>query len=136
MRSPWSPSAIALVLLMAVGSVLMWIGVPLGLVYLASKLADSSDPSLGPYLVVLIGLPLGIAAIGKGLGTLDRLHARITGIEIGEYQPGWTRSLRGERQPVRRGGVLDRVMIVSVALAAVVFAVWFFAFAGSSLPGG
>ena len=27
------------------------------------------------------------------------------------------------------------VMIVSVGLAIVVFAVWFFAFAGSSLPG-
>ena len=31
-RSPWSPAAVLLVLLMAVGSVVMWIGVPLGLV--------------------------------------------------------------------------------------------------------
>jgi hypothetical protein len=30
LRSPWSPAAILLVLLMAVGSVVMWIGVPLG----------------------------------------------------------------------------------------------------------
>jgi hypothetical protein len=135
-RSPWSPAALLLVLLMAVGSVLMWVGVPLGLLFLASKLADSSNPSLGPYLVVLIGLPVGMAVIGKGLGALDRLHARITGIEIGEHQPGWTRSLRAERAPVRRGGVLDRVMLVSVALAAAAFAVWFFGFAGSSLPGG
>jgi hypothetical protein len=124
------------VLLMAVGSVLMWLGVPLGLIYLASQLADSPDPSLGPYLLVLIGLPLGMALIGKGLGALDRLHTRITGIETDQYRPGWTRSMRGERQVVRRGGVLDRVMIVSVAVALVAFAVWFFAFAGSSLPGG
>jgi hypothetical protein len=136
MRSPWSPAAVALVLLMAIGSVLMWLGVPLGLIYLASQLADTPNPSLGPYLLVLIGLPLGMALIGKGLGALDRLHARITGIEIDEYRPGWTRSLRGERTPVRRSGVLDRVMIVSVAIALVAFAVWFFGFAGSSLPGG
>ena len=35
---------------------------------------------------------------------------------------------------VSRGGVLDKVMIVSVGLAVVAFGVWFFAFAGSSLP--
>jgi hypothetical protein len=126
--------AILLVALMALGSVVMWIGVPLGLIYLASKLADTPNPSLGPYLLVLIGLPIGMAVIGKGLGALDRLHTRITGIETDEYRPAWTRSYRGERRPARRGGVLDKVMIVSVAVAGVVFAIWFFGFAGSSLP--
>jgi hypothetical protein len=136
MRSPWSPPAVALVILMAVGSVLMWLGVPLGLIYVASQLADTPNPSLGPYLVVLIGLPLGMALIGKGLGWLDRVHTRLTGIETDEYRPGWTKSMRAERKTVRRGGVLDRVMIVSVAIAVVAFAVWFFGFAGSSLPTG
>jgi hypothetical protein len=136
MRSRWSPAAVALVLLMAIGSVLMWLGVPLGLIYAASQLADTPNPSLGPYLLVLIGLPVGMALVGKGLGALDRLHTRITGAETDQYRPGWTRSMRGERTVSRRGGVLDRVMIVSVAIALVAFAVWFFAFAGSSLPGG
>jgi hypothetical protein len=121
---------------MALGSVVMWIGVPLGLVYLASKLADSPEPSMGPYLLIIIGLPIGMAVVGKGLGALNRTHIRLTGAEVDEYRPGWTRSLRGERQVDRRGGVLDRVMIVSVAVAAICFAVWFFGFAGSSLPGG
>ena len=35
--------------LMALGSVVMWFGVPLGLIYLASRLADSPNPSMGPY---------------------------------------------------------------------------------------
>ena len=44
--------------------------------------------------------------------------------------------MRAERKVERRGGVLDRVMIISVGLAVVLaFAVWFFGFAGSSLPG-
>ena len=124
-----------LVALMALGSVVMWLGVPLGLVYVASKLSDSSEPSMGPYLLILVGLPIGMAVVGKGLGALNRAHIRLTGAEVDEYRPGWTRSLRGERQVDRRGGVLDRVMIVSVAVAALVFAVWFFGFAGSSLPG-
>ena len=135
MRSPWNPAAILLVALMAIGSVVMWIGVPLALIYLASKLADTPNPSLGPYLVVLVGLPVGMALVGKGLGALNRAHIRVTGAEVDEYRPGWTRSMRGERTVERRGGVLDRVMIVSVVVAGIAFAVWFFGFAGSSLPG-
>ena len=135
MRSSWNPAAIMLVALMALGSVVMWIGVPLGLIYLASKLADTPNPSMGPYLLVLIGLPIGMAIVGKGLGALNRAHIRVTGTEVDEYRPGWTRSMRAERKTDRRGGILDRVMIISVALAGVAFAVWFFGFAGSSMPG-
>ena len=135
MRSAWNPAALGLVALMALGSVLMWIGVPLGLIYLASKLADTPNPSMGPYLLVFIGLPIGMAIIGKGLGALNRAHIRLTDAEVDDYRPGWTRSMRAERKTDRRGGVLDRVMIISVALAGVAFAVWFFGFAGSSLPG-
>jgi hypothetical protein len=135
MRSRWNPAAIMLVALMALGSVVMWFGVPLGLIYIASKLADTPNPSMGPYLLVLIGLPVGMAVVGKGLGALNRAHIRLTGAEVDEYRPGWTRSMRAERKVERRGGVLDRVMIISVGLAVVIAAVWFFGFAGSSLPG-
>jgi hypothetical protein len=120
-----------------VGSVVMWLGVPLGLVYAASKIAKSSQPSLGPYLLVLLGLPIGMALIAKALGMLDRAHQRLTGIGDDGVRraASWNRSMRGERTSTRRSGVLDRVMIVSVAVALVAMAVWFFGFAGSSLPG-
>jgi hypothetical protein len=124
------------VLLMAVGSVVMWIGVPLGLVYLASQIADSSRPSAGPYLLVLLGLPIGMAIVGKCLGYLDRLHGRLTGRHEERRRATWLRSMRAERAPARRGGVLDKVMIVSVGLALLAFTIWFFGFAGSSLPTG
>ena len=136
MRSSWSPAAVALVALMALGSVVMWLGVPLALVYVASRLADTPNPSMGPYLLVIIGLPVGMAVVGKGLGALNRAHVRLTGAETDEYRPGWTRSMRGERKVDRRNGVLDKVMIVSVAIAGLAFAIWFFGFAGSSLPTG
>jgi hypothetical protein len=124
-----------LVLLMALGSVVMWIGVPLGLIYVASQLADSSNPSAGPYVLVLVGLPIGMAIVGKCLGILDRAHGRLTGrIDDARRPPTWMRSMRAERVSTRRAGVLDRVMITSVALAILAFGVWFFAFAGSSLP--
>jgi hypothetical protein len=136
MRSAWSPTAVALVVLMALGSVVMWLGVPFGLVYVASKLADTPNPTMGPYLLVILGLPVGMAVVGKGLGALNRAHVRLTGAETDAYRPGWTRSMRGERRVDRRNGVLDKVMIVSVAVAGIAFAVWFFGFAGSSLPSG
>jgi hypothetical protein len=135
-RSNWSPLALLLVALMAIGSVLMWIGVPVGLIYLASRLADSPTPSMGPYLLILIGLPVGMIAVGKVLGALDRYHGRITGLDDGKpLQAAWLKSMRGERERKRRRSVLDTVMIVSVGVALVLSAIWFFGFAGSSLPG-
>jgi len=135
-RSSWSPISLLLIALMAIGSVLMWIGVPVGLIYLASRVADSPTPSMGPYLLILVGLPVGMVLVGKVLGALDRYQGRITGLDDGRpRQAAWLRSMRGERQPQRRRSVLDTVMIVSVGVALVLSAVWFFGFAGSSLPG-
>jgi hypothetical protein len=135
-HSTWSPVSLFLIAVMAVGSVLMWVGLPIGLIYLASQLADSPKPSMGPYLLILIGLPVGMVAIGKVLGAIDRYHGRITGLDDGKpVQAAWMRSMRGERERKRRRSVLDVVMIVSVAVALVLGAIWFFAFAGSSLPG-
>jgi hypothetical protein len=137
LRSQWSPAALMLVLVMAVGSIVMWIGVPLGLIYLASRVADSSQPSVGPYLLILFGLPIGMALVGKCLGILDRVHGRLTGrLDDSRRRATWLRSMRAERTSTHRGGVLDQVMLVSVGLALLVFAVWFFGFAGSSLPTG
>ena len=122
---------------MAIGSVLMWIGVPVGLIYVASRIADSPTPSMGPYLLILIGLPVGMVAVGKVLGALDRYHGRVTGLDDGRpQQAAWMKSMRGERERRRRRSVLDVVMMLSVGVALVLSAVWFFAFAGSSLPGG
>jgi hypothetical protein len=135
LRSSWSPPALLLVLLMAVGSVVMWIGVPLGLIYLAAHISGSSNPSAGPYVLVLVGLPIGMAIVGRLLGVLDRAHSRLTGrIDTTRRPASWMRSMRAERVSTRRTGVLDRVMLTSVALAIVAFGVWFFLFAGSSLP--
>jgi hypothetical protein len=135
-RLLWSPVALVLVLLMALGSIVMWIGLPLGLLWLASALTESSRPSLGPYLLVFLGLPLGMLVVGKVLGALDRMHGRITGrLDDGPQRAAWLQSMRDEAPRRRTRSVLDTVMIVSVGLALVAGAIWFFGFAGSSLPG-
>ena len=43
--------------------------------------------------------------------------------------------MRGERNPIRETGVLEVILVATVGFAALSAAIWFFAFAGSSLPG-
>src|SRR5437588_7806981 len=52
------PLAALLVLLMALGSVILWIGVPIGWLYVASHITKTSAPTLGPYVLVLIAIPI------------------------------------------------------------------------------
>jgi hypothetical protein len=121
--------------LMAVGSVLLWIGVPVGWLYLGSKLTDSSQPTMGPYVLVLVGIPATMIVVGKALAALDRTYGRVTGTASRtRVQAPWHRSMRGDRRATRPRSVLDVVMVCSVGLAVVCFGVWFFLFAGSSLP--
>jgi hypothetical protein len=80
--------AVLLIGLMAVGSIVLWLGIPVGWLYLVSRIVDSAQPSMGPYALVLVGIPATMTAMGKLLAALDRAC----------------------------------------------FAVWFFLFAGSSLP--
>jgi len=106
-----------------------------GWLYVASQLTDSSQPTMGPYVLVLVGIPATMIAMGKGLAILDRAYGRVTRTAPGARVPApWQRSLRGDRRPARPRSVLDVVMVCSVGLAVVCFGVWFFLFAGSSLP--
>jgi hypothetical protein len=130
------PIAVVLVLMMAVGSVVLWIGIPVGWVWVASRTVDTSQPTLGPYLLVLFATPISMWVWGKLLFRLNDVYSRLTGQthEVRTQLP-WHKSMRGERVSNRPTTVLDLVMIVSVSLALVAFAVWFFVFAGSSIPG-
>jgi hypothetical protein len=130
------PVAGLLILLMAAGSVILWIGIPVGWLYLASQLVDSSQPTLGPYVLVIVGIPVTMAIFGKLLFKLDRIFERVAGREsVTDFRPPWLKSMRGERESSRKLSVLEGVMIVSVSLAVVALGIWFALFAGSSLPG-
>jgi hypothetical protein len=123
------------ILLMGIGSIAMWLGVPIGLIYGVSKMVSTTQPQLGPYMIILFGVPIGMTIIGKGLGALDRFYIRRTGGMQERYRAGWMKSMRGERKSSSSSQwkVLDVVMITSVSLAGLAMAVWFFFFAGSSI---
>ena len=130
------PAALFLILLMAIGSVFLWLCIPVGWVWIASHVVKTTQPTLGPYLLILVGVPLSMFVVGKLLYRLNHVYERLTGrtSEV-KMQLPWHRSLRGERTPNRRTTVLEFVMIWSVSLALVCFAVWFFFFAHARLPG-
>jgi hypothetical protein len=113
----------------------MWLVIPAGWLWVASQLQQGATPTLGPYLLVLVGIPVSMVIVGKSLAKLDRVHATVTGQASRQraHLP-WHKSMRGERGSGHQRTVLDVVMIASVSLALLVFGVWFFAFAGSSMP--
>ena len=127
--------AALLIVLMAIGSIVLWLGIPIGWGYLASRVAKSSQPSMGPYLLILVGIPASMIVVGKLLSRLNRTYGAVTGAPpAARSRNAWMKSLRGERDSGRARTMLDVVMVWSVALALACFAIWFFAFAGSSLP--
>jgi hypothetical protein len=127
--------AAVLIVLMAIGSILLWLGIPVGWLYLVSRLVRSSQPSMGPYVLLLVGIPASMVVVGKGLSRLNRAYGSLMGTApTTRVRSSWMKSMRGERDSGRPRSVLDVVMVWSVALALLCFGVWFFAFAGSSLP--
>ena len=129
------PAAIFLIALMAIGSVGLWLVIPVAWIYGVAGQVKSTQPTLGPYLLILFGIPTTMFIAGKLLYRLNGVYERLTGqdSEVRVQMP-WHRSMRGERAPQRRTTVLELVMIISVVIAVLAFGIWFFFFAGSSLP--
>jgi hypothetical protein len=124
----------ALAALMAVGSVAMWTVIPIAGLWVASRLSDSyAQMGIAPLLAAAVGIPAAMAFAAKLLARVERLHMRLTGTAPqARIMPASRRSL-GDSRSVRLT-VLDRIMVASVLASMVAMAVWFFAFAGSSLP--
>ena len=127
-----------LIALMAIGSVALWVGVPLFWLWVASRLAQSSRPSLGLYVLVLVATPVTMFVVGKALGWLDAVYGRLTGtLPDTRVQTPWLTSLRGDREIARQRTILGPVMVISVSVALALFAIWFLVFAkGGGLPTG
>ena len=124
----------ALIALMAVGSLLLWIGIPVGWLWLGSQV-QGGEPSFGLYMGVRLGIIASMVVMGKILHRLNGVYGRLVGSELVRVRMPWHRSMRGEDEGRPPRQILDVVMVISVMTAGFVFLVWFLFFAGSSLPG-
>jgi hypothetical protein len=110
-------SGLLLLTIMFGGGLVLWIGVPVGWLYIGSQIQGSTG-SLGTALAVMfIGAIGSIVAVVVVLGWLNRKHS-----ELRE-----ARGLESHGQTA-----LEGVMTVSAGLALLGFAAWFFLFSGSS----
>ncbi len=134
--SPFRLAKAALIAVMAVGSVALWIGVPIGWLWIGSQMQSGGQGAgFGPYVVVLAGIIVSVAVLAKGLASLNRFYGRMAGTTPTVHvRLPWHRSMRGEDDSRPPRSVLDVVMVISVSIAALAMAIWFFFFAGSPLP--
>jgi bacteriorhodopsin len=110
-------SAVLLLLMMFVGSLVLWVGVPLAWLYIGSQIQAATD-SIGTALgVMMLGVLVSIALLVPLLAWLNRKH-----IEMRE-----ARGLESHGQTA-----LEAVLVVSAGFAIVGFGAWFFLFSGSS----
>lgn len=123
---------------MAIGSVMLWIVVPVGWLWVGSQVQSRTQgDGFGPYLIVIAGIAVSIALLAMALARLNRAYGRIASggeEEVVRVRMPWHRSMRGEDDSRPPRSVLDVVMVCSVSAALLVFAVWFFFLAGSPLP--
>jgi uncharacterized membrane protein YbhN (UPF0104 family) len=110
------PASAVVLLLMLVGCLFLWIGVPLGWLWVGSQVQGSG--SLGTALLVtMTGVLVTVVAVVYALAWLNHRHA----------------ALREARaRPASSQSALEVMFVVSAGLSVVLFVVWFFGFAGSS----
>jgi hypothetical protein len=90
--------------------------------------------------VVVVVLAVLVVALVQVLNRLNARYDRLTGRVADRRVSPWMRSMRSEREAyakARQGtSAIERVVVISVGTAVLLFNVWFFFFAGSSLGGG
>lgn len=130
-----SLAASAIFIVMLFAALALWTGIPLGWIYIGSKLADTQFPTQGPYAVVAVGILLTILLDAWLIGRLNALYVRVTGTNrLTPMRPTWLKSMRDTSAPTGSTTVVEAVVMGSVLLALVAFVGWFFLLAGSPLP--
>jgi hypothetical protein len=108
-------SGVILMVIMLGGGLVLWIGVPIGWLYIGSQIQAATD-SLGAALAAMfIGVVASIVVIVAGLGWLNSKHLEL-------------REARGLE--THGTTALEAVMTISVAVALIGFGIWFFLIEG------
>ena len=117
------------------GSAFLWIGIPLGGLWLAGELTSRPTTFL---LVILIAVPASMVAFAWLLYRVNGLYEQMHGGPAGPpSRSAWLVSSSDERRALRpaRGPrtLIDMSMTASAVAALILMAVWFFFLADSPL---
>src|SRR3954447_14698230 len=111
----YGASALLTGVIMVGASLLLWIGVPAGWLWIGSQVQGSTGNIGTAIAVMLIGAIVSIVALAWVLGRLNRVHEHL-------------REARGAE--ATGPPLLEVVLVVTAALALVGFGFWFFVLAG------
>lgn len=130
---------------LAIGATLvainMWTGAPLFALWVASQLVTSISLTMGGFVLVVVVLALVEVLLTLLLTWIHATYDEVTDrpIEARRTSP-WLRSMRGEREEVRRirtpSSPLEKAVMLTVVVAILTFEVWLFFFAHYMYPGG
>jgi hypothetical protein len=133
---------VGLVAASAVCSINLWTGAPLFAVWVGSKVQGNlNNVSMTALFSVILVLAISVFGLGFLLTWLNAKYDDLTGRPPAARQTSpWLRSTRDEREDEvrRKYGIsgVERAVVASVVAGVLAFEVWFFFFAGSSLPNG
>jgi len=133
---------IGLVTASALCSINLWTGAPLFAVWVGSKVQGNlNNISMTALFSVVVVLAATVFALAYILTWLNTTYDNLTGRPAAARQTSpWLRSMRDEREDDVRHrygvGGIERVVVICAVLGCLAFEVWFFFFAGSSLPRG
>jgi hypothetical protein len=131
---------IGLVAASALVSINIWTGAPLLAVWVGSKVQGSFNAlSMTAVFSVIVVLAACVFALAWLLARINGAYDDLTGrAPTARETSPWLRSMRGEREKdVRQKhgiSTVEKMVVVSVVAAVLAFEIWFFFFAGSSLP--
>lgn len=118
----------------------LWTGAPLLAVWVGARVErDQAGLTMSTLFLVLAILAVSVFVLYRALRWLDVRYGEVIGRRAGTRQPvPWLKSISGERVPAKRPRepltALERILVLMVVLAIGSFEIWFFFFAGSSLP--
>lgn len=133
------PKRVALTIATLLASLNIWTGCPLLAVWVGSRFVPDSGLSMGAIAIVIVVLAASVLSLAAALTWLSAKYDELTDRPVAARRTSpWLRSMRGEREALakKRQGIsaIERIVVLSVVAAVAAFEVWFFFFAGSSLP--
>jgi len=103
-----------LLVLMGVGSLVLWIGIPAGVLWALSKVTESSAEH---FVLALIAIPAAMILFAPALFWLNGLYLRVIGALAEEDE---------EERGGRLRGPLELFLYASMVIALAVLVVWVF----------
>jgi hypothetical protein len=133
---------IGLVTASALCSINLWTGAPLFAVWVGSKVQGNlNNLSMTALFSVIAVLAAMVFALAFALTWINSKYDELSGRPAAaRHTSPWLRSMRDEREEDtrRKYGIspIERTVVICVVAGVLAFEVWFFFFAGSSLPNG